>query len=177
MKRTYTAILLLFSLIAPIGGSFLLLHFQKQQLRKEIGKKMNQDVEEGEFVVMEFTMEQIKTELRWEHAMEFEYKGQMYDIIEKENKGTSVVFKCWWDKAETALNKEMDELLAKALGADPLREDKHTRLHDFFKKLFYQRHASYRQQQEIHHKVLCAQLKECFDGIFFTPPSPPPRIC
>ena len=92
-----------------------MLHFQKQQLRKEIGKKMNQDVEEGEFVVMEFTMEQIKTELRWEHAMEFEYKGQMYDIIEKENKGTSVVFKCWWDKAETALNKEMDELLAMAL--------------------------------------------------------------
>ncbi|MCK0159869.1 hypothetical protein [Allomuricauda sp. F6463D] len=177
MKRTYTAILLLFSLIAPIGGSFLLLHFQKQHLRKEIRKTINQAVEEGEFVVLEFTMEQIKTELRWEHSMEFEYKGQMYDVIEKENKGGYMVLKCWWDKEETALNQEMDELLARALGADPLRKDKHTRLFDFFKKLFYQHHKPDVGQEEFYRKLLFAQCQECFDSLFFKPLFPPPRIC
>lgn len=45
-------------------------------------------------------------QLFWEDENEFRYKGEMYDVIEKKDKGNLVLIRCIPDKKETRLLNE-----------------------------------------------------------------------
>jgi hypothetical protein len=53
--------------------------------------------------------------LRWEDPGEFEYDGQMYDVVETWTVGGTVYYRCFWDREETRLNNQLRELAARAL--------------------------------------------------------------
>jgi len=42
---------------------------------------------------------------RWEHAGEFEYQGQMFDVSRREVRGDTLHLWCYWDAAETDLKR------------------------------------------------------------------------
>lgn len=42
---------------------------------------------------------------RWEHSREFEFQGQMFDVARRELRGDTLHLWCYWDAAETDLNR------------------------------------------------------------------------
>ena len=93
-------------------------------------------IDRQELVYLSFSINDTKTKLRWEHSKEFEYQHQMYDIVESELKGDSVFYWCWWDHAETSLNKKLNDLVAGIMQKDPQHQQKQSRMMDFFRSLF-----------------------------------------
>jgi hypothetical protein len=89
-----------------------------------------------ELLCLAFSEEEMASELKWKHSREFEYKGEMYDIVYIEASADSTVFHCWWDHEETVLNQQLKSLLAIAFNEDPLKKDRQDRLSLFMKHLF-----------------------------------------
>jgi len=57
---------------------------------------------------LSFTDEESKG-LEWEDEMEFSYKGEMYDVIEKQINGNRTIFRCIADTNETSLLREFQK--------------------------------------------------------------------
>jgi len=127
---------LIFSFAAPVAGTFLILQFQKKQIRREVKWKMIAEINKEELVLIKLSNTQIQTEVEWEHSKEFEYKGEMYDIVETVVKGDSTFYWCWWDYEETKLNKQLDGLLAFAYSKDHKNKNNQNRLLTFYKSLY-----------------------------------------
>ncbi len=83
-----------------------------------------------------FSIADAHTILQWEHSREFEYKGEMYDVIRSEMKGDSIWYWCYWDKKETKLRKELNVLLVNLMGPGQQSRNEGRQLNDFFKSLF-----------------------------------------
>ena len=87
-------------------------------------------------VRLAFTKGQTDTLLRWEHAKEFEFQNQMYDVLERKNQGDSVIYWCWWDQEETLLNRHLENLAKKAFAGDPQQQKAQDQLFQFFKSIY-----------------------------------------
>jgi hypothetical protein len=135
--KKYLGILLLVAVTAPFPGTYAWLYFQKYQTKKEIKRQMIAGLDKSELVLLKFTPQESETELRWEHSREFEYKGQMYDVVEHNINNDTFYYWCWWDHAETGLNKKLDHLLASALERDTKHRETERQLVYFFKSLYF----------------------------------------
>lgn len=87
-------------------------------------------------VRLAFTEGQADTLLRWEHAKEFEFQNQMYDVLEQKKQGDSMVYWCWWDQEETLLNRHLDDLAINASTRDPQQQKAQDQLFQFFKSIY-----------------------------------------
>lgn len=94
------------------------------------------NLEKEELVCLVFSAEELSSELKWKHSREFEYKGEMYDIVHIQATEDGTVFHCWWDHEETALNQQLTALLVLAFNQDPLKKDQQNRLVFFLKHLY-----------------------------------------
>lgn len=108
---------------------------EKYRIRKEVKRQIIAGIDKNELVLLTFSRAAINTDLRWEHAREFEYRGEMYDIVETNETGDSISYWCWWDHRETALNKSLDKLTQSACGQSPGSKEKQQRLQDFVRSL------------------------------------------
>jgi hypothetical protein len=95
------------------------LNLERSIVKKAVDRHIVAGIEESDLVLLEFSREETETLLRWEHAREFEYDGQMYDVVETWAVGDTVFYRCWWDREETALNSRMRLLALRALGDAP----------------------------------------------------------
>lgn len=116
LKSVLAAALTLGLFADPIGGAFTWLHCRREGVKKEVREHIIPGVEEDDLVLLRFSTEESRTCLRWEHAREFEYDGQMYDIVETWTVGETVYYRCWWDREETRLNQRLRELAIRAFG-------------------------------------------------------------
>ncbi len=137
MKNRIFGLVLLFCFVAPIVTVFGIIQYQKKQVKREVKWKMIAGMERDELVLLKFTEKEKNTQLRWEHSKEFEYKGEMYDIVETNIMGDTTYYWVWWDHEETQLNKQLDVLVAIALGNNPNSGKNQKQLHDFFKSLYF----------------------------------------
>lgn len=175
LKMGFLILLLMSCLIVPIVTTYVYFQVQKKQVKKEIKRKMIAGIDRDELILLKFTAADMQRSLKWEHAKEFEYKDQMYDIVVKEIKGDTTFFWCWLDHEETILNKELRRLVSLVLGGDTKRHENQNHLEDFFKKLYC--HSSEKECIAIINST-----KNCF--LFFnqvvksdsTPPTPPPQL-
>lgn len=111
MKGAIATILLILMFL-PFGGSYLFLEFEKSKARDFAQLALANEENPTQMVWLKFTKEEIKNDLRWEHKGEFEYKGQMYDISRRIEKGDTTYFYCYWDKLETLINAKLNDLIA-----------------------------------------------------------------
>ncbi len=109
--KTPIGIFLLICMTLPYVGTYSWLAYERHRVREEVKERMLAGLQEDELVLLKFTLTQTVTELSWEHAREFEYKGEMYDVVEKEVRGDSVFFWCWRDREETDLNRRIEALI------------------------------------------------------------------
>jgi hypothetical protein len=103
-------------LINPAMGVVTWLCYKKAAVKEEVAVHIRSGIEDSDLVVLEFTFEEARTLLRWEDSREFEYDGHMYDIVETQVLGHTVLYKCWWDNDETRLNDRLRELASQDLG-------------------------------------------------------------
>lgn len=135
MKK-FIGIFLLLCLIIPFTGTVSWLNYQKKKVRKQIKHNIIAGIDKDELVQLTFTIEETITKLNWKHSKEFEYNTQMYDIVEADTLGNTVIYLCWWDHQETKLNKELNKLLGIFLGNDNQNKETKTRFANFYKSLF-----------------------------------------
>ncbi|MEO9475589.1 MAG: hypothetical protein ABJG41_08640 [Cyclobacteriaceae bacterium] len=176
MKRRITGILLLLLLLAPFLGTYSWLHYQKHTIRKSIKRKLISITEKEELVLLKFKKSEVNSKVRWEHAKEFEYKDEMYDIVESKTFGDSIHYYCWWDHEETTLNRQLDDLLASTLGGDDKRKNTKNTLIVFLNSLYCNTLQCWNTSlygEDIKH-LSAGLLKHYHCDI--SPPSPPPRL-
>lgn len=169
---------MLFILFAPVVTIFLYLQYEKSVVRREVKWKMIGGLDKEELVLLKFSKEETISELRWEHSKEFEYKGQMYDIVSQEIKGDSIFYRCWWDYEETKLNKKLKKLVANALDQDENSRDAHFNLHfylwSFFcTELFDWQLVPIQKAMVVYQDFIDAKH---FDSLRISPPTPPPKL-
>lgn len=129
-------ILLIFCLITPVGTSYLVLKNQKKKIKREVKWRMIAGINEDELVLLKFTDEEKRTLLKWKHSKEFEYQGEMYDIVKSITKRDTTYYWLWWDHEETKLNQQLTALVSMALGKNHKNNENKNRLLHFLKSLF-----------------------------------------
>jgi len=128
----------LFLLVVPISTVFLVLKSQQKQVRREVKWKMIAGIDKSELEFLMFSKHDAENMLQWKHKREFQFQGEFYDVVEKETRGDSVVFWCWWDHEETKLNRKLDNLLASHFNHDPTHKNKKDSLQKLFKTLYFE---------------------------------------
>ncbi len=119
IKNMSVFLLLFCFLVDPIARNLTWLHYRKAVVKKEVQRQIDDGMDKSKLVVLQFSKEETKTELRWEHASEFEYNHKMYDIVEIKTVGDTVYYRCWYDHEETILNRQLEKLADQVLGNDP----------------------------------------------------------
>jgi hypothetical protein len=176
MKRLL-AIFLLLSLIAPLGGAYLGFRAEKTRIKKAVKRQLIAGISKDELVEFKILTSDTGTVLHWIHDGEFEFKGKMYDIVERNNDNDSVTYWCWCDNYETQLNKEYTTLVAKALGNNPQKNGSKQQLIDYLKTLFYP--GAYTHQNTIYISVtdtFLSNYKLYKNSWIKSPAGPPPKF-
>lgn len=174
LKQVFNIALCL-CLLVPFLGTYGWLHLEKRQVRKEIKRQIIAGIDKNALVPLKFSAQETQSELHWHHSKEFEYRGEMYDIVESETNGDSISYWCWWDKAETALNRQLAELVAQSTQQDPENTQQKQRLADFLKTLIVAQHGA--QGHEISDDCIRPMIDPSLSPHLDTspPPYPPPE--
>lgn len=177
MKEKLLSIALFFCLVLPLFSAFGFLYIQKKQVKREVKWKIIEGLQKEELVLIKITAEEEKEELHWEHSKEFEYKGEMYDVVEKKHFGDSSYYWCWWDHKETALNKKLSSLVDSFLGNSQQRDKNKEKVIDFYSSLFFeyplkQPHPNVEFVQKTETNYILIYL-----GRNIPPITPPPQLC
>lgn len=172
--RKIAAIILFACLTVPYLGT-VWLHYQKSVVRKEIKRQMIAGIDKEELVLLRFSIKESKNNLRWEHSDEFEYDGEMFDVVQSEMKGDSIFYRCWLDRKETKLNKQLDNIVTQAMECNQQHKEQQKRLANFFKEFSHT--IAFNRNTDLHLTEKSAELflLSSYTSITFSPPDPPPR--
>ncbi len=173
MKNFSLSIFFIFTVGMPFIGTYHLLLLQKKQVRREIKKQIIAGIEKENLVFFRFGLRE-SNQLFWEHPNEFEYKGNMYDVVLKDTIGDSVYYWCWRDNEETRLNGLLGKLVKENMNNDPATKAKHDQIIHFLESLF-----SFQVQGlniDLTIKLLkFNRIELCFSSTDIVPPVPPPK--
>jgi len=152
------------------------LHLEKKMIRKEIKHRMIDGIDKSELIKLAFTEKELRSEVKWEHNKEFEYRGEMYDIVDVTFENDKIVYWCWWDHKETALNQKLNQLLNQFLGTSHGdKEDKDTVSQ--FVKLVYTVPTIYTFYDLLNfNKKTSTQYINSYYQAFLSLTSPPPKV-
>lgn len=167
--------MLLFVFVTPAFLTFGWLQYQRILVKKQVKRHIMAGLDREDLILLKFTAAEAQAKLRWEHAREFEYEGQMFDVVEREIRGDTSFYWCWWDSEETALNKELSALAARIWSRDSRQQQHRQRLTWFFESLFF---ADIFTWQTPVFQTADAVLVFCFSAYSFfnlPPPVPPPE--
>ena len=174
MKAKGVSILLFFCLLAPPVLIATIIHQEKRVVRKSVKKRLIAGIAREELVLLKFSSRQKETLLNWEHSREFEYNGQMYDVVEAVQHGDTTSYWCWPDDAETELNRQLEGLMVQNWGQHPEKNKHQKRWLDFFNDLFHHTIGAYtffgpveKMTRPVHPAGIRIQAGNT--------PSPPPR--
>lgn len=100
-------------------------------------------IDKSELELLKFSKAEIEQKLLWKHNREFQYQGEFYDVVQKETRGDSVFYWCWWDQEETELEKKLQKLVASHWNHDPIQKNKTDTIQKLFKHLFHETAAAF----------------------------------
>jgi len=174
MKQRIIGIFLLFCIVLPVLAVFSFIQYQKEQIKKEVKRQIINGIDKEDLVSLRFLKNEIEAKVQWLHSKEFQYKGQLYDIVETEYRGDTIYYLCWWDHKETELNKLLEQTVNHTTGNDPLTKQNKKRLANFYKSLFY--------EEILVWKIYNTQIESAatfhkfvYQTFSIPPPYPPPK--
>lgn len=132
-------------------------------------------LDEKDVVMLKFTKKETETRLNWKHSREFEFEGQMYDIIKKHYEGDIICYYCYKDHKETKLNKMIARTASRALGQDPDRKSQNEKIVSFMKSFFRQDAFAWTPFRDQSGIFRFSFFIFHFSSIRLTPPVPPPK--
>lgn len=136
MKNFISISLLLIIALATLFP-FAYLKMERMAIKKSIKHKIIAGIDKEELVLLVFHKDEVDQQVKWKHSKEFQYKGEMYDIVEKEIIGNEIHYWVWWDKEETALNQKLANLAQQNFTQNPYQNNKNQVINHFFKTLYF----------------------------------------
>ncbi len=176
MVKKLLSVSLLLCFCIPFLASYTLLELQKKQVKRGIKKRIIATIDKDELVYLSFSRKEAAIALHWEHSKEFEFKGQMYDVVAHKYSADSVSYWCWWDTEETDLNKQLKKLLAEALINHPTRKKSKEKVIDFVKKKYTISFSATTKLATYQKTVNDIYKEKRYCSITQIPPIPPPRV-
>jgi hypothetical protein len=152
---------------------YCFLQYRKTQIRREVKHSLLASMPKKDLVLLSFKKDE--PGLRWEHDREFEYRGQMYDVVAKEERADSVAYWCWPDDKETRLNKYLNDLTEQRLGNDPGKNEQQKRIVSFFKMLYYEPPTAFGIQTKKSEVEQHSRYASGTSIFYLIPPLPPPQ--
>lgn len=131
--------LTLMAFIVPFMGSWIWLQGRLQAAQFDARAHMAFPHQKKDLVLWKFTAEEAAAQLFWEHSREFEFRGEMYDVVRSETKGDTTWYWCYHDQKETRVKKSMASFLSRYLGSGPCQQRDQERLQYYFRTLFVSR--------------------------------------
>lgn len=149
----------------------------RQKIRHEVKREVLAGLDRKHLVTLTFSLKDSQERLHWEHDAEFEFHGEMYDVVESTASGDSVTYLCYPDKKETALNDHIRKLVSYYLVNQPQNRENSQRVMHFFKALFvhepFQSITGASAKGQIIFSLVCKDLKT---RPVETPVPPPRRV-
>lgn len=171
----YYALFLLACLSAPFAGTYTWLRVEKHRVRHAVKAQILAGMTKEDLVKLSFSRAGAIAQLRWEHPGEVEYRGEMYDVAHRETTTDSLHLWCVPDKRETALNRQINGLLARGIPDTPATHDVHNKYDGFLESLFW--HAPTRWRLALPEQKPPPAIPYAFHWDNMHPPTlhPPPR--
>jgi hypothetical protein len=176
LKHKIFSIFFILVLFAPSTGTYLCLLHRKEMVRMQVNESIREGIDKERLVLLGFTMEETETELRWEHSREFEYKSQMYDIVETKIVGDSIYYRCWWDIEETLIKNMISELGRFALDTDARKNDRKVHINPWFKLVFITESTASPLEARPQKTSKFIAYADLYNSLNIPPPKPPPRF-
>lgn len=137
MQSSKISMFLLIVLIFPVSGTLTWMYFNKLQIKKSVKRAIIHGVPDHQLNLILITKKQ-RHLLHWKHSKEFEYLGEMYDIVRQESCGDTTHYWCWWDKEETTLNQYINTLAYGFIDKSLERKSKLENLFEFLKSFYFE---------------------------------------
>jgi len=174
MKRA-ASILLLLCITFPFWGSYSWLMISKQIIRKEVRNQLLSGMHKEDLVLLTFTRKEALKLLKWEDEKEFEYLGQLYDVVESGTEGDLCWYSCYPDLEESSLNRQIASLVEQTLGNSQQQKEQQKQLITFLKVNYLSNPFTWQATSPEKDPQLTPELQtHCSPG-YTTPPSPPPE--
>jgi hypothetical protein len=109
MKQLLIAIFLCVSIAGPMSLGMAAFELRFWELKENFSERYVQSQNQERIQTLVFSKSEISQVLKWEHDREFEYQGQMYDVLEIHDKGEQVEYLVWHDEEESELKEKERE--------------------------------------------------------------------
>jgi len=162
-------------MFVPVCGTIGWMHIQKKIVKKAVKHHIIEGLDKNELQLLKLTKNEILQKVKWEHKKEFEYEGEMYDIVSQMDYGDTTYFWCWWDKKETALNKKLLTLVQKFSNQHPERNQKTQVLLSFYKSLYCNSLQNFQYTSISYDDALWIEYSSLPDKIYLAKLGPPPK--
>lgn len=163
-------------LTLPLLTSYGWLSFQQFEVRHEMKSLIMSGLDDDELILMKFSQVETQLELAWEHSREFEYRGEMYDVVRTDSIGDSMYYWCIWDVEESTVKKKIRDLIMIALGQNQTDSNTRDYVIQLLRNLFLQQILSFEIiNREIPDSYMIKPTL-AFSSRYLIPGVPPPRI-
>jgi hypothetical protein len=136
--RYISAFILLLALIGPIVLTYSLLQIHRYEVKERIARDLYLTNHPNQVVRLTLSRYDVTHKVKWEHAREFEYKKQMYDILELSESKDSITYVCIHDEADTRIKNELSQLVNSALDKDATHKSHKQKISIQMSVLFFQ---------------------------------------
>ncbi len=100
MRHPFLIISLAFVLLSPAALSWLGTAWLRPIIREGAEAQLRQGMDVADLTILVFAKSETERLLDWEHERGFEYEAEMYDVVQKANRGGSLIDTCYPDHAE-----------------------------------------------------------------------------
>jgi hypothetical protein len=146
----------------------------RYETREKIEYQLLTSSSDIDIVTLHFSYEDAKKHLDWEHGGEFEYQGQMYDVIEKSTTQDSIIYRCIRDHTETKIKKQLGLLVQGALQQDENHKGTQLAIQQIVMSLYFEATSRWHSQVTttlVHHH---SRWKPSFGIMIIDIEIPPP---
>jgi hypothetical protein len=109
--RKILSILMIFIFSYSVIGFYLSFEIEHNQIHKEVQSRIIKSLPESQLAVIKIPFSD-KKKIRWkEYGKEFNYEGNMYDVVRSEIRTDTTYYWCFSDEKETKLLVHFDQLI------------------------------------------------------------------
>lgn len=144
------------------------------EVKHQVKESIKNGLAISELLLLKFSKTEAQN-LKWEHDEEFEYHGEMYDVIQMHESADSIGYLVWHDKKESKINRLISETFRQGFRTDAKKAETQKRFNFYFQLLYF--HASTAEYSSIptSKNLLNTSMSTIYKLDVFSPQVPPPE--
>ncbi len=104
-----------------VMGVFFIIQLRHRKIRSEIKQLIKEGIPEKDLTVITIPFNEAN-QLKWFKKNEFEYLGNMYDVVRQERNSKAIIYHCITDRQESALFAHINELVSQNMNSHQSRK-------------------------------------------------------